>query len=377
MKKKICFVVSDPSTAVAFLKDHIERLSELFDVYLVAYIKDVYAISDLKLTGYKNIQIERKPNIIADIKALWKLYKYLKQERFFVVQSQASKPSLLMAIAAFFACIPHRVRIFTGQIWCNMTGLRRCVYKCIDKLTVLLNTDLLSDGYPQMSYLIEQNIVKSNKIKVLGNGSICGVDISRFNPDEKIRNEVRDKLEYSAENIVYVFLGRLKKEKGIRELLSAFNNLVVDSPDARLLLLGTDEENCIEWLGMYPNISDGKRVCFYGYTPHPNKMLQAGDVYVLPSYREGFGLSVLEASCMKLPVICSDIYGMADTFVEGVTGLKCKVRDDESLLECMRKLYFDDILRLSLGEAGRDRVKRDFSKQLVTDAWVEYYKSYV
>jgi glycosyltransferase involved in cell wall biosynthesis len=106
-------------------------------------------------------------------------------------------------------------------------------------------------------------------------------------------------------------------------------------------------------------------------------MLQAGDVYVLPSYREGFGLSVLEASCMKLPVICSDIYGMADTFVEGVTGLKCKVRDDESLLECMRKLYFDDILRLSLGEAGRDRVKRDFSKQLVTDAWVEYYKSYV
>ena len=101
MKKKICFVVSDPSTAVAFLKDHIERLSELFDVYLVAYIKDVSAISDLKLTGYKNIQIERKPNIIADIKALWKLYKYLKQERFFVVQSMASKPSLLMALAAF------------------------------------------------------------------------------------------------------------------------------------------------------------------------------------------------------------------------------------------------------------------------------------
>lgn len=377
MKKKICFVVSAPGTAVSFLKDHVERLSELFDVYLVANIKDVSEITNLKLTGYKHIQIERKPSVNKDLRALWQLYKYFRQERFFVVQSQASKPSLLMAIAAFFARVPNRIRIFTGQIWCNMTGWKRIAFKAVDKITVALNTELLSDGYPQMNYLIEQKIVKPNKIKVLGNGSICGVDISRFNPDDRVRSDIRKELNYSDNNIVFVFLGRLKREKGIHELLSAFNKLVVDSPDARLLLLGTDEENCIEWLRLYPNISDRKRVCFYGYTLDPNKTLQAGDVYVLPSYREGFGMAVLEASCMKLPVICSDIYGMEDSFVEGVTGLKCKVRDDETLLDCMKKLYIDEALRQSMGKAGRERVMKDFSKQLVTDAWFEYYKSFI
>lgn len=377
MKKKICFVVSAPGTAVSFLKDHIERLSELFDVYLVANIKNESEISQLKLSGYKSIQIERKPNIIADIKALWELFKYLRQERFFIVHSMASKPSLLMAIAALFARIPNRIRFFSGQIWCNMTGLKRIFFKGVDKLTVALNTDLLSDGYPQMNYLIEQKIVKPNQIKVLGNGSICGVDISRFNPDDRIRNDVRKQLNYSDDNIVYVFLGRLKKDKGIHELLSAFNKLVVEYPHSRLLLLGPDEENCIHWLNNFPNIIDGEKVCFYGFTPQPNRMLQAGDVYVLPSYREGFGLSVLEASCMKLPVICSDIYGMADTFVEGVTGLKCKVRDDETLLDCMKKLYIDEALRQTMGRAGRERVMKDFSKQLVTDAWFEYYKSFI
>jgi glycosyltransferase involved in cell wall biosynthesis len=377
MKKKICFVVSDPGTAVVFLKDHIDRLSELFEVYLVANIKNESEIKDLKLTGFKNIQIERKPRLKADMKALWQLYKYLRQERFYVAQSMASKPSLLMSIAAFFARVPNRIRFFSGQIWCNMTGLKRRFFKGIDKLTVVLNTELISDGYPQMNYLIEQKIVKHNQIKVLGNGSICGVDISRFNPVEKVRNKVRNELNYSEENIVYVFLGRLKKDKGIYELLSAFDKLIVGSPQARLLLIGTDEENCYRWLDNFPNISDGEMVRFYGFTNQPNIILQAGDVHILPSYREAFGMAVLEASSLRLPVICSDIYGMADTFVEGVTGLKCKVKDEISLCECMRQLYGDKDLRLSMGTAGRERVKNDFSKQLVTDAWVEYYKSFV
>ena len=88
-------------------------------------------------------------------------------------------------------------------------------------------------------------------------------------------------------------------------------------------------------------------------------------------------MSVLEASCMRLPVICSDIYGMADTFVDGVTGLKCKVRDDLSLYECMKKLYSDKQLRDKMGDAGRERVESVFSKKLVTDAWVDFYKSVV
>ena len=377
MKKKICFVVSAPSTARAFLKGHIDRLSEYYDVYLVANFQDVSEIEELKLAGYKSIGIERKPNMTADIRALRELRRYLKEMRFDSVQAQASKPSLLTAIAAKQAGIPVRIRIFTGQIWCNMTGLKRLFYKTIDRLTVKLNTHLLADGYPQMKYLIEQGIVKRDKIRVLGNGSICGVDASKFNPTDEVRKEVRAELGYTDENVVFTFLGRLKTEKGIREILSAFNMLVEERPAARLLLLGRDEENCKEWLKDYPNIGNGAKVNFYGFTKEPYRMLQAGDVYLLPSYREGFGMSVLEASCMNLPVVCSDVYGMADTFVDGETGLKCKVRDDETLCECMKKLYGDKELREKMGKAGRKRVEELFPKELVTKAWLDFYKETV
>ena len=258
-----------------------------------------------------------------------------------------------------------------------MTGLKRQFYKAIDRLTVRLNTHLLADGKPQMEYLIEQGIVKRDKIKVLGNGSICGVDISKFNPTDVVRDEVREELGYNDQNVVYTFLGRLKKEKGIREIMSAFNTLVYERPNARLLLIGSDEENCKGWINDYPNIKDKENVIFYGVTKEPFRTLQAGDVYVLPSYREGFGMSVLEASGMNLPVICSDIYGMADTFVEGETGLKCKVRDDVTLYKCMKKLYGDRQLRTAMGIAGRERVEKLFSKELVTSAWVDYYRNIV
>lgn len=377
MKKKICFVVSAPSTARVFLKNHFVSLSVYYDVYLVANIHDSSEIEGLNLSGYKSIEIERRPNIKKDLKALGELLRYFKEMNFDSVQAQASKPSLLTAIAAKQAGIPVRIRIFTGQIWCNMTGFKRQIFKIIDRLTVRLNTHILADGKPQMEYLIEQGIVKREKIRVLGNGSICGVDASKFNPNIEERREVRKELGYADNDVVYTFLGRLRKEKGIREILSAFNKLVVECPQARLILFGRDEDNCTSWLKEFPNINDGSKVNIYGYTNQPYRMLQAGDVYMLPSYREGFGMSVLEASCMKLPVICSDIYGMADTFVDGVTGLKCKVRDDETLYECMKKMYGDKELREKMGLAGRYRVEELFPKELVTKAWTAFYKEIV
>lgn len=379
MKKKICFVVSAVGTARAFLKDHIERLSSDYDVYLVANYKDDIEIAGLSIAGSKSIRIERRPNIVADLKALKELKDYFREMRFDAVQSQASKPSLLTAIAAFLAHIPVRIRIFTGQIWCNMTGLKRFAFKTMDRLTVALDTHLLADGYPQMRYLIEQKIVKPEKIKVLGNGSICGVDVSRFNPTAQMRSSKRSELGYTDENVVFSFLGRLKREKGISEILAAFEMLYVKHPEARLLLLGGDEENCRSWMPGYPGLNgvSPNPVIFYGFTSEPYNMLQAADVFVLPSYREGFGMSVLEASCLELPVICSDIYGMADTLEDGVTGLKCKVRSAESLYECMERMLVDPEYRVEMGRNGRRRVAEVFPKELVTQAWADYYNELI
>ena len=374
MKKKICFVVSHPSTAIAFLKTPMEKLVKDFDIYLVANIQNESEIAGLPLSGHKAIQIERRPKLFADFRALWQLYHYFRQEQFFVVQAQASKPSLLTAIASWMARIPHRIRIFTGQLWCDMKGAKRFFFKSIDRLTVKLNTELLADGRPQARYLAKQGILKPSQIQVLANGSICGIDPERFRFDEQTRQRIRQELKVT-DKVVYIFLGRLKREKGIQELLESFNHFVTECPDAMLLLVGLDEQDCHSWLPRYANLQEDKNIIFYGFTPRPNDLLMAGDVFCLPSYREGFGLSVLEASCLGLPVICSDTYGMEDTIVEGVTGLKCKVRDTDSLFQCMKRLYADKELRKRMGEAGHERVVREFSRELVTDAWYDFYKS--
>ena len=372
MKRKICFIVSSPNTAIAFFKDHIERLSAVFDVYLVANISSADDLSSLKLAGFKSIQIERRPSLLADIKSLFQLYRYFKSESFFCVHSMSSKPSLLTSIAGYMARIPHRIRIFTGQLWCNMTGCKRRFFKGIDKLTVALNTEVMVDGISQMEYLEENGVIRKGQARVMANGSICGVDTERFLYSDVIRGEEREKLRLTNE-VVYMFLGRLKTEKGINELLSSMNRLVVSCQNSILILVGADEESCRDRLSLFPNLQDGKNVIFYGYTKTPNHLLQAADVFVMPSYREGFGVSVLEASCVRLPVICSDAYGMRDSMIDGVTGIRCKVKDVDSLYNAMYLLYHNPKLREKMGMAGYDYVKKAFTKQQVTDAWFEYY----
>jgi glycosyltransferase involved in cell wall biosynthesis len=150
--------------------------------------------------------------------------------------------------------------------------------------------------------------------------------------------------------------------------------LVKDNEDAKLLLIGSNEGIPDDIFSSYPNISYGENLICYGYTKTPYIALQAGDVLCLPSYREGFGISVIEASAVTLPVIVSDIYGLRDAFDDGKTGLKCKPKDADSLYEVMKTLYNDKDLRVSLGNAGRERTKELYSMELVSNAWVDYFR---
>lgn len=373
MKKKICFVVSAPGTACVFFKAAMEKLQQDFDIYLVANIKDEKEIESLPLTGYRAIQIERRPSVGTDIKALWQLYKYYRQEHFFSVHSMASKPSLLNAIAGAMAKVPHRIRTFTGQIWWNMSGVKKRFYMFLDRLTAKLNTELLTDGPAQIKILEENGILKPDQIQVLGNGSICGVDTELFKYNKDIRDKMRNELNL-VDKVVFMYLGRLKSEKGIWELMSAFNKICVDCPNSVLLIVGVDEQNCGDWVSQFDYLKKGENIILYGYAESQIDLLLASDVFCMPSYREGFNISVLEASCLGLPVICSDIYGMEGGVIHGVTGLRCKVKDDESLADCMKRMYDHPELREEYGRNGRERIVTYFSREIVTDAWYEFYK---
>ena len=376
MKKKICFVVAVPITAQAFLKDHIKLLSEQYDIYLIGNINDD-DVKGLAIAGWKKIDIERGISITKDLRSVWQARCYFKQMKFNAVHSVTPKAGLVSALAGKMAGIKHRTHIFTGQVWATSTGFMRWVLKSIDRVIAKCDNHIMVDGKSQRAFLEKEGVLKSGKALVFCYGSIAGVNSERFVPDPIARKEEREKIGIKGDALTYTFLGRLNHDKGIGELYEAYNRLAAEFEDVFLLLVGADEEGYLDKLSSYQHIKDGVNFYFYGLTRQPERVLNAGDVFVLPTYREGFGSSVLEAACIGLPSICSDAYGVLDAYVDGETGLQCKVGDVESLYQCMKKMHDNPELRMEMGRKSRERALKQFNVHPISDAWFNFYKSFL
>lgn len=371
--KKICFITAVHGSAYSFLRDHMAALQKEYKVHYVCNEPDINNIK-VPNDGYHCVDIQRKISIVKDLKALWQLYRYFRKERFDAVHSVTPKAGLLTSIAAFFARVPVRIHIYTGQVWANKKGFMRFLLKTMDRMIALFDNQILVDGEGQRQFLIKNKVLSEKNSKVLGSGSICGVNLERFNPSVEVRTEKRKELGIDDSKTVFVFMGRLNHDKGVYELLNAFNRLAAERDDVYLLLFGHDEENVSDKFQNYPNIKVRDNFYYYGATPEPQKMLQAGDVFVLPTYREGFGSSVIEASALGLPVICSDAYGVMDAMVDDVTGLRCNVGDVESLYIAMARLAENKPMQAFLGKNGKDRVLSEFDGSKVTVNWQMFYR---
>jgi glycosyltransferase involved in cell wall biosynthesis len=373
-RKSICFVVAVPMTASAFLLNHFEVLSREFDIYLVANFEGVN--SNLKdnpnLKDIHRIGIQRDISVLKDFKSLLELRTYLKKMKFDAVLTVTPKAGLLGILAAALGGIKNRIHIFTGQVWHTKSGLFKLILMSIDKLIFNLASTVLVDGKAQREYLIKNGIIDSYRSQVLGNGSISGVDTRRFFPDQNLRERYRNQIHYQAKDLVFTFLGRLNADKGILDLAQAFEELQKKYNNVRLLLIGYDEENLVPMVKQI--VSKNDLVHYFGPTTVPNEALQAADVFCLPSYREGFGSSVIEASLLELPVICSDTYGLKETIIENETGLRHKTGDSNSILVQMEKMVLDPLARLKMGEEGRKYVINNFTAESVSLEWLSFFR---
>lgn len=374
-KKKIAFVVAIPGSAEAFLTNHFEVLTQEYDVTLIANFPKDYNASCFKemKINFINAPIRREISVKKDLKALWKLYKIFKKEKFDSVHSVTPKAGLLTAWASWLAGIKVRIHIYTGQVWATRKGVMRIALKMLDKMIATLDNHILVDGEGQRQFLIKEGVVKEKNSQVLAHGSICGVKLEKFNISNEVRITERTKFGFKNDDVVFIFLGRLNHDKGIGELYEAFDRLVPECPNAKLLLYGSDEENYNEKASHFSNIKKGENFFYPGITRTPYDALQGGDVFVLPTWREGFGMSVIEASALQLPVITSDAYGVLSASVEGVTGMRCKVGDSKSLYLCMKEYYNSPEKRKAHGRAGRKWVVEKFDNAVVSKAWVEFY----
>lgn len=367
-RPRICFVVSSPGTAATFLNPHIKVLAEHFDITVIANIRQkAHGISEY--ANVIHVPVERSVDIQRDLSALWKLRRQLTAGNFDILHSVTPKAGLLTAIASLGLHIPNRLHWFTGQVWVTNSGLKRHVLKALDRFIAWRSTLALVDSPSQRTFLLEERVVAHNSSLVLASGSICGVDTERFRHDQLARNSVRQLLTIPRDARVLIFVGRLTREKGVRELAEAFESIAARH-DVHLILVGPDEADLEDQVRSICRTSVG-RVHFVKVADNPEHYLSAADIFCLPSYREGFGLSAIEAAASGLPSVVTRVYGLTDAVEEGRTALLVPPRDSTRLATALTRLLENPSLRASLGTEARRRAVTLFEQEIVTQALLE------
>ena len=323
------------------------------------------------------IRMERRITPMRDLVALAKLVVLLRKIEPAIVHSHTPKGGLLGMIAATIARVPVRIYHMRGLPVMGARGLRRYLLTWSESIACRLADRVICVSRSVREIAVAEGLVGPDRIRILAHGSGNGVDATnRFNPARlppSARNDLRARLGINPDAFVVGFVGRLVRDKGIVELERAWQQVALSHPAARLILLGSFEEQDPVPLDVRQLLENDPRVhiCAWDWdTPH---FYAAMDVLVLPTYREGFPNAPLEAAAMRLPVVASRVAGCVDAIVEGETGTLVPPRDSSALAEAIMGYARDPSRRVREGEAGRRRVLALFRPELIWSALRDEY----
>ena len=374
-KKNIAIICNTPMFVRVFLVHQIDSLSKLYNVSIFTNMQDNPNLLDIisDEVNIINIPIRREINLFYDLYVLFLLTILLRRKKYSLVHSANPKAGLLTAIAAWISGIPNRLHTFTGQAWVTEKGIKRWILRLLDRLISILNSQILVDSNSQKEFLVKEGVLKKDNALVLGNGSISGVNLRRFKPSKQARTDIRKKLNIPNHSVVFLFVGRLKKEKGVFELVKAFKNISRTNDNVFLLIVGPDENKLTNELTKILD-SSLKYTKFIGLTKTPEIYMMASDIFVMPSYREGFGTSTIEAASCGIPAIGSNIYGLSDSIKDGETGVLVNVYSEKDLEKAMKKLLDNDILRIEMGNKAFINASENFSQDKLTLLLIHLYQ---
>lgn len=372
---KIMFVATTPFAVNAFLRTHLLLLAKTYEVTLCVNTSAYPLEMDIQAAvKVRHIDIARKISLWQDMRAFLQLLKYLKISRPDIVHSMTPKAGLLAMIASLMVCVPWRFHTFTGQIWANKNGAGRFLFKGIDRLIALAANQVFADSASQCRFLEQQGVVRSGGVTVLGQGSVAGVDLKRFHPDPIARSLLRTELGLNNDLPIFVFVGRLVRDKGVFDLVEAFAMVNAFDPSWELWMIGPDEDGQQKILSQLGQ-NLGANIRWLGPTFTPERYMATADVFVLPSYREGFGSVIIEAAACGIPTIAYKIDGVIDAVVEGRTGRFVEKGDIDGLAFTIKELGQAQNIHKDLGKEALDRAVKDFSSVNVSREWQVFYDS--
>lgn len=337
---------------------------------------DVVALStpdkDLKELGEREgvktigVNMERHVSPWKDFISLVRLIKVLRKEKPDMVHSMTPKAGLLCMVAAWWANVPLRVHTFTGLVWPTTEGLMRQILILTDKLTCACATHIIPEGEGVKSDL--ERCITKKPMRVLGFGNVKGIDLNDWKRE-------REKQSHSDDSLIFVFVGRIVRDKGLNELVPAFVRLHDLYPKVKLILVGPYEENLDPIMPRTKNLIDEcEAIESVGSQKDVRPFYEMSDVFVFPSYREGFPNVVIEAGAMDLPSIVTDINGSREIIEEGKNGLIVPPRDEDALFGAMKWMVEHPDERRRLVENARPMVASRFEQGFVRQCLLDYYQ---
>lgn len=372
---RIMFVATTPFAVNAFLASHLKSLSKYYEITLCVNLNSYTLSPDLRdFAEVVDIAFARKISPFSDLTSLIRLFSAVSRIRPVAIHSITPKAGLLAMMAGFLARVPNRWHTFTGQVWATKRSLSRHILKAMDRLIIALSTRVFADSGSQCRFLTNERVVTETGISVLGGGSIAGVDVERFAPDESVRMRLRKELGFRDDDCIFLFVGRLVRDKGVFDLVLSYCEVAARNIGIGLWMVGPDED------GLLPELQGVSQACsesirWLEATHNPEKYMTAADVLVLPSYREGFGTVLIEAGACGIPVVAYRIDGVIDAVVDGETGILVDCGNTQKLTEALLALAKYPRRRIKLGCQARERVAQHFSSELITEAWVEHYRN--
>ncbi len=374
--KKRLYLTTTIAASLSFFRGQPRLWKEKFDICAMSNETErLKEFAEEEGIEYKYMPLQGEISLLYDLIVLIRIIGVFLKERPYIVHGNTPKASLLSMLAAWITCRPVRIYMCHGLRYQGTQGFLKKLLMFMEKLTCACATHVLCVSKGVENTMLRDGLSTEKKIQVIGNGSAGGVDLEYFNP-LSVSENVREELGISADAFVFCFIGRVVKDKGVNELVRAFDELSSSYANVHMLIVGPYEKklNPIDEMVSYI-IKNNIHIHAVGRQTDVRPFLKASDCFVLPSYREGFGMVLIEAGAMGLPCITTNITGCNEIIVPGENGAIIEPRNQDALYCVMKEWVNNPSVLKNMAEKARRMVETRYECHAVWNKYWEFYKN--
>ncbi|WP_440616726.1 glycosyltransferase family 4 protein [Cysteiniphilum sp. 6C5] len=376
--KKILIIATVPSCFSTLIKGQAKYLSNYFEVKLVTSPNEMNAeIREFEGVDLYEVEMARKITPFKDLKSLFNILSIIRKEKPDIVYSFTPKAGLLGMIASFIARVPIRAHFVVGLPLIEAKGVRRIILKWTEKTTYMFANYIYSNSFNLKTYIKK---LTKKKVNIIGNGSINGVNTKHFYDDvsDYDKRKLKSSLGLDSDDFIITFVGRIVRDKGVNELVSAFSSISTNYPRLKLLLVGDYDS------GLNPvdsrvqhEIEVNKNIVMVNFQEDVKPFLAISSLFVLPSYREGLPNALLEAGSFSIPLVATNINGCNEVIIPYENGILVDLKDEASLKDGILEFYNNNKLYKDVKSKCRESICNRYDQEKFLEMLRDEFKNLI